>query len=75
MFSLECNQGKYGYNCTEHCGHCYNSSCNPVNGSCLTGCKPGYYGNLCQQGKRPHYTLKNVYKILLSVFEAMRYAS
>lgn len=32
------------------CGHCSDLLyCSHVNGSCLTGCKPGYEGKRCQQ--------------------------
>lgn len=50
---LECKSGNYGLRCNETCGHCSALMyCSHVNGSCLTGCKPGYEGDRCQQSKK-----------------------
>lgn len=47
LFS-ECESGTYGKECKGKCGHCFNSTdCFHVNGTCLSGCGPGYLGNLC----------------------------
>ena len=47
-----CENGKYGQGCTSFCGHCFNSSrCHHANGSCLTGCEPGYGGEYCKSRK------------------------
>ena len=44
-----CENGTYGLECMEMCGHCSNSSvCNNVNGTCLDGCDPGYTEHLCK---------------------------
>ena len=41
----------YGVNCSEDCGACVNNeACHHINGSCLTGCDKGYYGQKCDQG-------------------------
>lgn len=48
----ECDNDMFGENCEQKCGHCANSStCNPVNGSCLTGCDLGFQGPLCNDGR------------------------
>eukprot|EP00105_Crassostrea_gigas_P043578 XP_019927726.1 PREDICTED: protein jagged-1b isoform X2 [Crassostrea gigas] len=44
-----CDRGSYGYDCKETCGHCRDvSQCSNINGWCLTGCDPGYQGDLCK---------------------------
>lgn len=44
-----CLNGKYGPNCREICGHCYNNSdCYHGNGTCLEGCDPGYWNHECK---------------------------
>lgn len=55
---LECQKNKYGFNCTETCGHCdvdpkYKSSdnCDDDNGKCVEGCMPGFSGRLCTESK------------------------
>ncbi|XP_060551558.1 uncharacterized protein LOC132713104 isoform X3 [Ruditapes philippinarum] len=59
----ECDDGKWGINCTNDCGSCLSSPCNHVNGRCEGGCSsgykstlqcdiecdPGYYGRDCKQ--------------------------
>lgn len=48
---IECFQS-YGENCHYPCSqHCYNRNCDRYNGSCLTGCTGGFYGEQCEQGK------------------------
>lgn len=48
---LACDQGKYGYRCNDTCGYCGDQDkCNHINGSCLTGCDIGYYGDFCKTG-------------------------
>lgn len=45
---IECGNGKYGSNCLLNCGHCKKmSDCNHVDGSCMSGCFPGYNGSRC----------------------------
>ena len=51
QLNLECKRNMYGVNCTGSCGHCQNSTCHHVNGTCLTGCSPGYQGPFCSKGK------------------------
>jgi hypothetical protein len=38
----ECDDGKWGINCTNECGKCLTSPCNHVNGHCQDGCAVGY---------------------------------
>lgn len=48
----ECENGKYGLNCENNCGHCQqDTQCHNVNGSCLQGCSPGYIGSFCNISK------------------------
>lgn len=51
--SSECNDGTYGYSCTNICsGHCLNDSpCNKRSGHCDGGCNPGYTNIDCNKGK------------------------
>lgn len=66
-FITECNTGQYGYNCNQTCGNCLNmTDCSSINGSCVTGCAAGYYGDLCKKGfflSAFFVTLKNIDKI------------
>lgn len=49
MIFLDCDKGMYGHECIEQCGHCDDvDRCSPINGTCLTGCDAGYYGDLCK---------------------------
>lgn len=44
----ECSAGYYGENCNQTCGHCLvNTTCDPNNGTCSTGCSEGYKEGLC----------------------------
>lgn len=44
----ECDHGTFGVHCTDTCGECVGEEpCDPVNGTCLKGCGPGYKGNIC----------------------------
>ena len=48
---IVCDQGTFGEDCNDACGNCLdNDGCNHINGTCLTGCKPGFQGSLCQKG-------------------------
>lgn len=47
-YSLECDIGRYGYDCYDTCGHCIDpAECNHVTGTCRTGCAAGCRGRLC----------------------------
>ena len=49
---LACENGTYGNDCNNTCGHCTDKgSCFHTNGTCLVGCDPGYVGELCKTGK------------------------
>lgn len=44
--------GSYGENCQHPCSHqCLELTCDRVNGRCLSGCKNGTYGEICDIGK------------------------
>ena len=51
IFPTECDGKMFGKNCKELCGKCFNNDqCNHINGSCMNGCNPGYYGITCTEG-------------------------
>lgn len=55
MNLTECENGQYGQDCKNVCGHCADQlQCHHVNGVCLKGCNPGYTGNNCTQGTYKH---------------------
>jgi hypothetical protein len=43
-FFIECNRGRYGYNCNQSCDGCLSDSCEKELGVCTdtSGCKPGW---------------------------------
>lgn len=49
----ECLSGYFGVRCNKTCsGHCLNnSSCHPIDGTCVSGCQDGFTGNLCNACK------------------------
>lgn len=50
-FLTECTSGKYGKDCQLDCGHCKNMmQCHHVDGTCVTGCEPGFIGDTCKTG-------------------------
>lgn len=53
FLSQECGKGTWGSGCVSHCDSCINSTCNNTDGTCLTGCRPGYKSSpRCTEGKR-----------------------
>lgn len=49
MFISVCKAGFYGVACNKTCGNCLDVyTCDHVNGTCLTGCRAGYEGGLCE---------------------------
>lgn len=47
---LECDENFFGINCKEQCNqNC--DGCNKRTGACDTGCKPGWKGMACKEGK------------------------
>ncbi|XP_052094719.1 receptor-type tyrosine-protein phosphatase epsilon-like [Mytilus californianus] len=45
-----CPVSLYGTNCAMSCpANCLSSTCNPDDGYCIGGCRPGWQGNTCQQ--------------------------
>lgn len=58
MFSLACEKGSFGDNCSKICGHCRDvDKCSHSNGTCLTGCKAGYQGEICKTREFMSYDL------------------
>lgn len=54
---LACGKGKYGINCSQTCGHCFNNTaCHHENGTCQQGCAAGYKTHKCNTSKRYTYT-------------------
>lgn len=52
LIFTECDGGKYGPDCNKKCGNCaQNGQCHHINGSCMNGCDPGYYGTYCSKSK------------------------
>ena len=49
---IGCGTGTYGIDCNNTCDHCRDKRCDSVSGICQYGCKPGWQGNHCDQGKR-----------------------
>lgn len=43
-----CDPGMCGTNCTEVCGHCDQTNCSHIDGTCEDGCEAGYLGRLCK---------------------------
>ncbi|XP_021340744.1 receptor-type tyrosine-protein phosphatase S-like [Mizuhopecten yessoensis] len=45
----KCVDGTFGDNCGSKCGHCINGSttCHHIDGSCRSGCSPGYKVDTC----------------------------
>ena len=49
---IACADGTYGLECNEVCGHCkFKTNCHYTNGTCLSGCDPGFLGDLCKTCK------------------------
>ena len=47
-----CVLGYYGANCSEPCPqNCQEGLCHVTEGTCLLGCKAGYKGPYCSEGK------------------------
>ena len=47
-----CQSGFYGQDCAFTCGNCDGGApCNAVDGTCSSGCAPGWTGDTCNEGK------------------------
>lgn len=56
----ECDGGNFGQDCSNKCGNCLqNEQCHHINGSCMNGCNPGYYGTYCSKSKSCTHNSKN----------------
>ena len=43
-----CSDGFYGINCSTACGQCANNvACDKTTGRCPSGCKAGYWSDIC----------------------------
>lgn len=52
IWILACSKEKYGKNCNQTCGHCFNNiACHHENGICPQGCAAGYQTNTCNTSK------------------------
>lgn len=70
---LGCDNGTYGNDCNNTCGHCINNeSCFHTNGSCLNGCDPGFTGNMCLTSryhkKEKLFCINTIATILWDIF-------
>ena len=56
-FFLECNNGTFGFGCTNNCSsNCINDlPCNKNTGHCNDGCQPGYTDLFCRKSKKKYY--------------------
>ena len=56
MSFLECSDGQYGYNCVGNCSlTCGDSgNCDKITGHCIGGCRVGWTGDMCENGKALH---------------------
>lgn len=49
---IVCENGTFGKYCSDTCRHCIDTwYCYHTNGTCVSGCKPGYHEQLCKAGK------------------------
>ena len=65
---LACENGTYGYDCNNTCGHCTDKeSCFHTNGTCRFGCNPGYMGELCKTGMFFMYRTRYRQSLLLKL--------
>lgn len=56
--TIGCDNNVYGPACKRSSGNCLNrKDCYHINGSCLSGCKAGYKGEKCMDGKCIHIYL------------------
>lgn len=50
-----CDDGFYGVNCVEQCGHCSDIRCDAVTGLCSGSCSPGWLGEDCKRGNSTYF--------------------
>lgn len=66
FISIACVQS-YGSNCKYLCApHCYNQTCDRLNGRCLLGCQDGFYGEMCERGN--YFPVLHVYNYTIPTF-------
>lgn len=71
---LLCDEGKFGRGCNELCGNCMvdemlSWQCHHVNGYCLSGCNPGFYGDRCLQRNFISHCIIGKLQILHDVYQ------
>lgn len=64
LLCAECNDGRYGQNCSTLCSPSCSDLCNKVTGECT--CRPGLQPPLCLEGKPFTYGLKTCANTLLA---------
>ena len=52
LYTLGCPPGHFGEKCNYNCGACLNGEpCHHVTGVCTSGCKDGWLGKHCREGR------------------------
>jgi hypothetical protein len=46
-----CLTGTYGSDCVQTCANCNGRQCDTDSGNCLSGCKSGWFGDMCDGEK------------------------
>lgn len=64
---LECEEGRYGENCTQACSCTNGGRCDRVTGSCA--CLPGWMGELCHSGDFLNFTSAPSHDSILVLIE------
>lgn len=69
MHFVECEEGKYGSDCSMECGACLHlKDCDHVTGHCSGGCKPGWMDTQkCDRG-----TSTTFFSVLLYILKSMK---
>ena len=51
IYFTACLNGTYGKECNNTCGNCFGQGeCLHTNGTCLSGCDSGFFGEECKTG-------------------------
>ena len=59
-FFKVCPKGQYGQKCSFRCGNCLDEEpCHHINGTCISGCLPGWKGEWCDQSEFLNYCHKD----------------
>lgn len=69
---IACDKGSFGPRCGEKCGRCRDfQQCFHIDGACLTGCDPGFEGDLCKTCKLKYIIIveiKNLWGFFMTFF-------